>query len=125
MPYSEATGRRLAEVATLRVVEDAMGLGAALAVAAVTPTHGKTPLRLAWQEPVDLLPPGLLHNLIDVRDSILPHRQGTHTIRPVLPQMMSWGSSHLDHRERLRAGMAELNAELYSSWRALVDSGAI
>ncbi|GFR42115.1 hypothetical protein Agub_g2958 [Astrephomene gubernaculifera] len=37
----------------------------------------------------------------------------------------AYAASHVSHRERLRAGVAELSAGLHASWRALLASGAV
>ncbi|GLC37427.1 hypothetical protein PLESTB_001587200 [Pleodorina starrii] len=116
-----AAGQRLAAAAALGVMEGAVDVAAAEAAPAAA-GWGQPARRLAWQDPVGLLPQGCLQKFAGARDGLWPY---THEPYSVRQSELSYEASHLGHRERFRVGVAELDAELMSSWRALVASGAV
>ncbi|KAG2454790.1 hypothetical protein HYH02_000625 [Chlamydomonas schloesseri] len=97
-----------------------------LGVAPPPPQPGPYLQRLygpSWLDPVDLLRP---------HGSLIKFEQGRSGSGPLTADLhvrqreqYEYEGSHLSSRERLRAGIADLNAELHSSWRAMVESGAV
>ena len=47
------------------------------------------------------------------------------TLHAALAPVYAHERAQLGHRERLRAGMADLEAGLHASWRAMVSGGQV
>ncbi|KAG2495286.1 hypothetical protein HYH03_006559 [Edaphochlamys debaryana] len=94
------------------------GAGEALAAARAPSTSAAA----AWSEPVRLLEAGSAHKFADCRFGRGPLAQQAYGS---MWKQYEYDASHIGHRERLRAGMADLNAELAANWAAMVAAGAV